>query len=73
MLLLDLPDLCFYFVCIAIILQKGTYDAEKKIIKLKSELVGNASKVFLIAHYTKNPLNSFLTRQPLSFFDLKHE
>ncbi|CAA7402486.1 unnamed protein product [Spirodela intermedia] len=25
--------------------QKGTYDAEKKIIKLKSELVGNASKV----------------------------
>nr|XP_043621691.1 UPF0678 fatty acid-binding protein-like protein At1g79260 [Erigeron canadensis] len=25
--------------------QKGTYDAEKKIIKLESELVGNASKV----------------------------
>lgn len=25
--------------------QKGTYDAEKKIVKLQSELVGNASKV----------------------------
>lgn len=25
--------------------QKGTYDAEKKIVKLRSELVGNASKV----------------------------
>ncbi|KAL7591068.1 peroxynitrite isomerase Rv2717c [Lactuca sativa] len=26
-------------------LQKGTYDAEKKVVKLQSELVGNASKV----------------------------
>lgn len=25
--------------------QKGIYDAEKKIVKLQSELVGNASKV----------------------------
>ncbi|XP_076954608.1 peroxynitrite isomerase Rv2717c-like [Bidens hawaiensis] len=25
--------------------QKGTYDAEKKVVKLQSELVGNASKV----------------------------
>ncbi|KAK9057077.1 hypothetical protein SSX86_024444 [Deinandra increscens subsp. villosa] len=26
-------------------IQKGTYDAEKKVVKLQSELVGNASKV----------------------------
>ncbi|XP_076916854.1 peroxynitrite isomerase Rv2717c-like [Bidens hawaiensis] len=26
-------------------IQKGTYDAQKKVVKLQSELVGNASKV----------------------------
>lgn len=32
-------------VCV-VILQKGTYDAENRIVTLQSELVGNASKVF---------------------------
>lgn len=27
-------------------MQKGTHDAEDKVIRLQSELVGNASKVF---------------------------
>lgn len=32
------------------LLQKGTYDAEEKVIKLQSELVGNASKVIKADH-----------------------
>ncbi|KAF8410949.1 hypothetical protein HHK36_003486 [Tetracentron sinense] len=42
----EFPRACAYYgIAVVIILQKGTYDAEKKVVKLQSELVGNASKV----------------------------
>ncbi|RWV97449.1 hypothetical protein BHE74_00020265 [Ensete ventricosum] len=53
--LIGISRLC---VCI-VILQKGTYDAENKIVTLQSELVGNASKVFCDICYF-GPLTSIL-------------
>lgn len=41
--------LCFF--------QKGTYNAEERLVRLKSELVGNASKVNLM---NESPLDLFL-------------